>query len=247
MRRATFRAGVLGADKSTPNMQAVVVLGALLVTVIGLSATCIVGPLVFMTRRRSFSGARLLILYFAAIGLGFMLIETAIMQRMIVMLGHPTYGLSVVLFTLLLASGCGSYLTHGIESADLRRQGAWRLLALLGVLAITGLALPAMASYLAGVTTPMRIAASVLLLFPSGLLMGMAFPIGMKAADERAPDLTAWFWGINGACSVCATVLAIAIALTTTISAAFWAGAICYAAALSAFAWTTRSSPRPDA
>jgi len=235
-----LRLDLLGADKSTPNMQAVVVLGALLITVAGLSATCIVGPLLLMTGRRSFGGARLLVVYFAAIGLGFMLVETAIMQRMIVMLGHPTYGLSVVLFTLLLSSGCGSYLTHSIPDADLRSHGVGRLMALVGTLAITGLALSTVATHVAGATTPVRIGACVLLLFPSGLLMGMAFPVGMKLAVKVSPSLTAWLWGINGACSVCATVLAIAIALTTTISAAFWAGTSCYGAALMAFAWATR-------
>ena len=54
--------------------------------------------------------------FFVAIGLGFMLIETSQMQRLIIALGHPTYGLSVVLFALLLSSGLGSFLTQSVTT-----------------------------------------------------------------------------------------------------------------------------------
>jgi hypothetical protein len=237
--RDMLRLDLLGADKSSPNMQAVVVLGGLLITVMTLSALCIVVPLLMMGPRQSFAGAGTLVAFFAAIGLGFMLIETAIMQRMIVMLGHPTYGLSVVLFTLLLSSGTGSYLTRNVSVESLRRQGVARLVILIAVLAVTGAAVPVVAAQFSAGTTLVRIASAVMLLFPAGVMMGMAFPLGMKLAGAYAPSLTPWFWGINGACSVCATVLAIAIALTTTISMAFWAGAICYVVALVSFMRTT--------
>jgi hypothetical protein len=67
--------------------------------------------------------------------------------------------------------------------------------------------------------------------------MGMAFPLGMKLAAVRGPEgLSPWLWGINGATSVLAGVLGVAIALTWAISTAFWAGAFAYAIGLSAFA-----------
>jgi hypothetical protein len=77
------------------------------------------------------------------------------------------------------------------------------------------------------------------MLFPLGLFMGMAFPLGMRLASGRTPALTPWLWGINGATSVCASVLAIVIALSSSISAAFWTGVACYGAALIAFAWAS--------
>ena len=86
----------------------------------------------------------------------------------------------------------------------------------------------------------MRIAVSALVLAVPGVLMGMAFPLGMRLARTTAAALTPWLWGVNGATSVCASVLAVAIALSTTISMAFWAGWLCYAAALGAFAWQVR-------
>ena len=69
------------------------------------------------------------------------------------------------------------------------------------------------------------------LLFPIGFLMGMAFPLGMRAAAHRAPELAPWLWGINGATSVCASVIAVAIALHWGIAASFWTGVACYVAA----------------
>jgi len=76
---------------------------------------------------------------------------------------------------------------------------------------------------------------AVAALFPLGFFMGMAFPLGMQAAHRQSPRFGPWLWGMNGAASVCASVAAVAIALASGISSAFWAGAICYAVALLAF------------
>jgi hypothetical protein len=71
-------------------------------------------------------------------------------------------------------------------------------------------------------------------------MMGMAFPLGMKLASGRASELLAWLWGLNGAASVMASVLSVCIALTWSISTAYWAGWACYVAALTAFAAAAR-------
>jgi len=176
------------------------------------------------------------VLFFAAIGLGFMLVETSQMQRLIVVLGHPTYGLTVVLFSLLLASGLGSWLTTKIGGEIRGRSGVVVLLALVGVLLAFGVVTPALAHRTEGAGTAARIAVSALVLSVPGVLMGMAFPLGMRLSSDRA-SLTPWLWGVNGATSVCASVLAVAIALGTTISTAFWTGWVCYAVALGAFSW----------
>jgi hypothetical protein len=81
----------------------------------------------------------------------------------------------------------------------------------------------------------LRVSAAVGMLVPLGFFMGMAFPLGMELASRRAPALTPWFWGINGATSVCASVLGLTIALTWGFSASFWTGFGCYAIALAAF------------
>jgi hypothetical protein len=70
--------------------------------------------------------------------------------------------------------------------------------------------------------------------------MGMPFPIGMKMASLRSQAPTAFLWGINGAMSVCASVLAVLIAVSWGISAAFWVGCASYAVALVALAYAVR-------
>jgi hypothetical protein len=109
------------------------------------------------------------------------------------------------------------------------------LLAAVAVLAVFGLITPTVVRWIEPMTTSVRILAAVALLFPAGLMMGMAFPLGMKLAAGRASDLTAWFWGLNGAASVMASVLSVCIALTWSISTAFWVGWLCYVAAFVAF------------
>jgi hypothetical protein len=64
----------------------------------------------------------------------------------------------------------------------------------------------------------------------------MAFPLGMKAAQASAADLAPWLWGINGATSVCASVIAIVIAINAGVGTTFWAGTAFYVLALLAYA-----------
>jgi hypothetical protein len=217
------------------NMKAVATLGMLLVTVTVLTACCILLPLWLTRERVHLAGTGPLFLFFIAIGLGFMLIETSQMQRLILSLGHPTYGLSVVLFALLLSSGIGSYLTSGVSEASGGGVRFNRLLALVVVLAAFGLVTPFVARWSQPMTTPVRVLAAVLLLSPAGVMMGMAFPLGMKVASARDRALTPWLWGLNGAASVLASVLGVCIALTWSISAAFWTGWVCYLVAWLAF------------
>ena len=110
--RDLLRLDLLNAGKQSNNLKAVATLGVLLGTVTVLTLLCIVVPL--WIRRADVAGTFPLLVFFTAIGLGFMLIETSQMQRLIIALGHPTYALSVVLFGLLLSSGAGSYLTSRV-------------------------------------------------------------------------------------------------------------------------------------
>jgi hypothetical protein len=243
--RDVFNWRLLDSGKQTHNMKAVFVLAVLLVTVIGLTVACVWVPLWIRADRAVLSGSGSLLGYFAAIGLGFMLIETSQMQRLIIVLGHPTYGLTVVLFALLLSSGLGSYLTSAIDGAEAGRAGLRRLIGLLGVLILFGIATPAAIRWFEPATTPVRIFVAVALLAPPGVLMGMAFPLGMKAAAISARGLAPWLWGINGATSVVASVLSVCIALTWSISAAFWTGAVSYGVAALYLYRATRAAGQP--
>jgi hypothetical protein len=201
-----------------------------------MTTACIVVPLMRTRRGTSLEGAAPYLAYFVAIGLGFMLIEISQLQRLTIFLGHPSYSLSVVLFSLLVSSGLGSLSTARVtapESAARRR-----LMLTIAIMAAFGLLTPLVTHRFEASSTPIRIALSIALLFPIGFLMGMAFPLGMRLALRRAPLLAPWFWGVNGAASVCASVLAVVIAIGAGISAAFWTGTACYLGALAALTMT---------
>lgn len=242
---AVFDPQIWNQGISSLNLIAVFILVGLLITVTLLSALCILLPLILATRRRqgavNLSRSTPHFLFFAAIGFGFILVEISQMQRLIIFLGHPTYGLSVVLFALLLFSGLGSYLTRNVPAAQLRRPGGRRLGLLLVVLVLFGALTADAIGAFRGATTPVRILVALVMLAPLGLLMGMAFPLGMKGIARRLEPIKPWLWGINGAASVSGSVLAVAIALSSGISAAFWAGTGCYVVAFAAFLWVTRA------
>ena len=230
-RVSDFASWSKGQGMNDPNRLAMLTLALLLGVVSVLTAICIVLPLWLKARRGALTGSLPLVLFFGCIGFGFMTLEIAQMQRLNIFLGHPTYGLSVVLFSLLLSSGLGSYTTQNLDLRGGLRRMAW----LLAVLAAVGVLTPVITHALEATPLPLHILLSVILLFPMGFFLGMAFPIGMKAAQQRASELTPWFWGINGATSVCASVLAIIIAINFGVAVTFWTGTLFYVVALLAY------------
>ena len=116
---------------------------------------------------------------------------------------------------------------------------------LLAALAVFGLATPPVIAALRASVTPVRIAAAIGILSTLGVFMGMPFPLGMKVAASRWAALNPWLWGINGAASVCASVLAVAIALQCGISASFWVGTASYGVALVALLVAARRQTAP--
>jgi hypothetical protein len=181
--------------------------------------------------------------FFGAIGLGFILIEMAQMQRLMVFLGRPTYALSVVLFTLLSASGVGSFIAHQLSERRGPRALQVVFAALLGLLLLVGLASPPLMRHFESASIAGRVVLAVALLLTIGVVMGMPFTLGMRRADRVAATLSPWLWGINGATSVCASVLAVVIAISLGIGASYWFGLACYVVAGGIYALAVRSSP----
>ncbi len=223
-----FRPALWNEGWMSFNAKAVVVLGVLLAVVTLLAALCTIVPIRATLSPLEVRKHLWLFVFFAAIGLGFMFVEISQMQRLIIFLGHPTYGLTVVLFSLLLSSGLGSLSTARVDVSAGTRGARARLWVLLAVLAVFGLLTPHLVGLARGASTPVRIMLSVLALAPLGFTMGMAFPIGMKFAARESEKLTPCLWGINGATSVLASVLAVVIALSAGITASFWTGFACY-------------------
>ena len=152
------------------------------------------------------------------------------MQRLSIFLGHPSYALSVVLFSLLISSGIGSYTTQKIKEEHFWQSVQTRWISLIVILAVTGVLTPWIVGQFAGMTTPLRILIAIGLLFPSGFFMGMAFPMGIKTVTGENQVLIPWYWGVNGATSVFASVFTMILSLSFGITVAYWTGFIVYAA-----------------
>jgi len=167
--------------------------------------------------------------YFAAIGLGFLVLEVVLVQRFVLFLGFPTYALSVVLFALLVFTGLGSMLSERLRD---RRAGLVAALAAVTVIiVVAAFALQPLLRALIDLPFAARVALAVTLLAPPGLLLGMAMPIGLRRLAGLHPTGVAWAWGINGVTSVLGSVLAIFVAINWGFTAATLLAAACYAVA----------------
>ncbi|MEJ0014001.1 MAG: hypothetical protein WDM94_15605 [Bauldia sp.] len=182
-------------------------------------------PFVRLARRVPLSVLSPPVAYFSAIGMGFMLIEVAQMQRLMVFLGHPVYGLAVVLFTLLLFSGIGSA-TVGRQPAGMASV-ALRAAGLLAVLVAVGLATPGITAWAQSAATDVRILLSIALLAPAGLFMGMMFPLGLSTW-RRDAELLPFFWSANGIMSMLASVAGVALSMEVGIAETYAAGVAFY-------------------
>jgi len=167
----------------------------------------------FQRRGLTTRGASQFVAYFAALGVGFILIEIGLMQRFILFLGHPVYSTSVVLFSILTFSGMGSFLSGRLLGERDPRRLQMRVIPLLGALTLAYIfVLPPLFHNLIALDLTYRVVVSVLLLIPLGLLMGMPFPLGIRLVDRVNPGLVAWAWGVNGFSSVVGSILAVMIA-----------------------------------
>jgi hypothetical protein len=165
--------------------------------------------------------------YFGLIGLGFMFAEISLVQHFSVYLGHPIYSLSVCLFSLILAAGLGSLASDRFPVSAPRSFLIWALL-IAGYLLCTQLGLANVFAATAELPLASRIAVALAVLLPLGFLLGFGFPTGVAlvAAVDRAP--MPWFWGINGATGVLASVVAVMVGIAWGIDKTLMLSGLCY-------------------
>jgi spermidine synthase len=214
------------------------VLVLLLVLIISVCAVLAFLILPLAWKGRSPQHSALPLLYFVAVGLGYILVEIAFIQRFVLFLGHPTYALTVVIFLLLLSSGAGSLLSRlWLPRAEM---GWMPLLLVVFTLATYVFFLPSRLSALVGLPFDYRLVISALLLVPLGFLMGMPFPTGLRAlAAAPAPEFPGatdnaieWAWAMNAAASVLGSVLAMIMAIQFGLTVTLACGTGAYVLAL---------------
>lgn len=218
------------------------ILVELLFVVVFLSALCVLLPLWKSGDRRGITTAAPFLLYFAAIGLGFILFEISQMQRLIIFLGHPTYSITVVLFTLLLSSSLGSYLTRNVTERSMLKTAMGCLIGLLLVMLAYWLLTPMLLQQIKLLDVASKCLGTAAMLFPVGLLLGTAFPLGLKLAAPNFKQFLPWFWGINGVASTCGSVVAVIVAIGSGLSTAFAISVACYLMALLSLLLSTKTA-----
>lgn len=225
------------------SMEAIVILATVMALMTVMGILFVIFPLWLGVRRRKLARpSAWLLAYFAALGVGFMLVEVPTIQRLTVYLGRPVYSLAVVLFSLLLFSGLGS-LWSGKLAGGQAAAGTKYLFLLLAVLVLAHAAAGAWLLH-ATMNQPfvVRLAITVILLAPLGLIMGMPFPLGIRWAGAHRPGVIPWLWGINGVTSVLGSALAIALAIHVGFQITLVTAAAIYGLAGAALAREARAA-----
>ena len=203
------RGGQLGANKPI----GLIILTTLLIQVFLLSLLFILFPL-WKFKKASLQVPKKwhLIGYFSLLGFSYMLLEISLMQKFILFLGYPSYSISVTLLGLLLFSGLGS-LFAGYIKMPLRRLATIALLLIVLINIVYLIILSPIFNIFLSSTLTVRVIITLLILAPLGLLMGIPFPTGLKELKAENSSFIPWAWGVNGALSVFASVLAIILAM----------------------------------
>jgi len=210
----------------------------------------VIAALLILLPLRGFSRAGLhtpgdwrFLIYFAALGFGFIAIEIALLSQFTLFLGQPVYTYAVVLASLLVCTGIGSYLAGRFEAAPRRTITRVVPLVLLALL-VTSFATPFVFSVALGWTLPFRILLAVLILLPLGVLLGMPFPTGLRLVSLEAPALVPWGWGVNGFFTVIGTVIALILGMAWGFRAVLVVGGCSYMMALGAIAQLQNQAQR---
>ena len=193
-------------------------LSALVVPVVGLLAIFVL----LASRRVSAVGPYAAsIVYFACLGAGFIAVELTLLQNLTLLLGHPIFTLSILLFTILAAGGFGSALSGRVPCAVGMFCGR-------GPGRCRAFALPRLVPAFLPLELSARVAIAVALIVPFGLVMGMPFPQGLRQTGQGSLPAPPFYWGLNGVMSVIGSVGTVVVALVFGFQVAMLAGSACY-------------------
>jgi hypothetical protein len=155
-------------------------------------------------RRRGTGGV---VLYFSALGLGYMIVEIFLMQKLVFFLSDPVYSSSIVITVMLIVSALGN-----LAAPHIAKKRSWAVrIAAIGIVAMAvfyGFGLKPVFDRFLGDSMAVRILVSVAVISPMAFFLGIPFPTGLSALTEKRPSLLPWAWGLNGGLSVTGTALA---------------------------------------
>jgi hypothetical protein len=197
-------------------------------------------------RKGTFAAA---ILYFSLIGFGFMMIQIPYMQRFSVYLGHPTYAIAVILFSMILFTGIGSWISdHApVETRPSLIYGIALVIAA-AILVIT-LSTQSIIDRTIQLPTLARCMIVVAMIGPLSVLLGFCFPIGMRLVGRVSESAMPWMWGVSGAMGVLSSILAVALSMWVGIHMSLYLAVACYAGLVipARILWASGQEPAADA
>ncbi len=209
--------------------------GLMGISLVATALVLLLPPIVLGTRLPRQPGVLKFLLYFLFIGAGYILIEVGLIQKFVLFLGHPTYALTVVIFSMLVSSGLGSFF-----SRRLLGKSEGRLVKALGAVALLASALALLTSSLltslVGLPLALKIALTVLMIAPAGFVMGMPFPTGLQRLEEWHAPSVRWAWALNAAASVLGSVGALVCSIYLGLIQTLIIGGMFYLAALAVVA-----------
>jgi hypothetical protein len=221
------RSGALGSGVLSGNLVA----SGVLLMILCLSIIAVITTIIVPLRSTATSCPRPLAilgsLYFSLIGMGFMLSEISLLQYFSVYLGHPIYSLGVCLFSLILASGLGSLASDRIKLDTSAKLAGWGVVLVFYLVMLETL-IPSVFLATTDQERLVRIGISLAAIMPLGFLLGFAFPTGIRLVEAIDAGPTPWFWGINGATGVLASVLGVVFSMTFGINITMLISAACY-------------------
>jgi hypothetical protein len=198
-------------------------------------------PLLLRARLPVEKGLRGFLLYFLCLGAGYIMIQVALIQKFILFLGHPTYALTVIVFSMLVWSGLGSFYSRRIIRGAHRGRLIITLMGVAAAVSVIAFAASPISEYGVGWPLEAKILVTVCLIAPAAFLMGIPFPTGLTWLEMRFPQAVRWAWALNAASSVLGSAAAIFLAIHIGLRATVLVGAGLYLCALSVV-WLQKSA-----
>jgi spermidine synthase len=214
--------------------------GLMGVSLLATLITLLLPPLVLGSRLPTERGVRTFLLYFLCLGAGYILVQVALIQKFVILLGHPTYALTVIVFSMLVSSGLGSYYSGKVTRDDEGRLGGVLALVALLVFVLAMLA-PILTDAAISWPLPAKVLLTILAIAPAGFFMGMPFPLGLARLERWHKPSVRWAWALNAASSVLGSASAIFIAIYFGLQASLLFGGLLYLVAMVVLRATRRA------
>jgi hypothetical protein len=224
------RASRLSADYNI-NRAVPLLFGLMAISILATGIILALPPFVLgsrLPRERSVLG---FLPYFVFLGAGYILIEVALIQKFVLFLGHPTYALTVIIFSMLVSSGLGSYWSRRVVAGSDGRLGV-TLACVAALTAVLGMVVTPLLGTVVGWPFWWKVFATIAFIAPAAFLMGIPFPTGLARLEARHKPSVRWAWALNAASSVLGSVSAIMLAIYLGLRETLLIGGVMYCGAL---------------